>query len=469
MTMTWPETGPTVALDDVLEGRGDAVDALARSDGDAWTALLEHVARNPGEDAPPPLIAAMLAREPSFDAWVRRARSAAALIDSPLFTTSAAALRPFMPWLREGFARGAPSGSAAALAARLSALGAQVGPDALDRVRGLVGEVAELTGQEALHGRALLLLARCSLEAGRLDDASDAAALAERLLVDSGSAIDVSRARRLRGAALLRAQRFEEAFAILSPAMSRATLHGTPLALTAATLADPLELALWSLAESALFSSTSSPGWLVWLGAVAELLAGTAAGAIPAERFAHDLSAVARDSDVARAESTLRDVARAARAEGFADVARAADAGRPMRGVVAHGLRGGALILRIATASGAWLRVHDDGSLERAEGDARHDVSRVEIVALGQGDLLARALALRSALCASLDRESLEAPRPGAPGIAVQAFAEEPPFVEGRVSQEVEMGVPTDVIGLRGDARQARACMDTIRALLARA
>ncbi|MGE0791261.1 MAG: hypothetical protein AB7S26_36645 [Sandaracinaceae bacterium] len=454
----------------ILAGDDEAIDALHRLDEASWRALLEHAFSRGEEEAPAELIVALLRRDPSLEGWLARAKSAAAIVDSPLFTTMAKALRPFTPWLRAGVTRHAPSDSPAGQAARLAALEANAG-DTLDDLPALVAETAADPARVALHARALSLLARRCLEADRIEEGIEAAGAARAALEGRDGSADARRARRLHGAALLCGRRLEEGFAVLDAAMEAATLHASPFASRWMMTGDPVESALRSLAESALFSGRGSPDWVVALGTLREAFA-RAGEAEEAEtvraRFDAALATMVGAEETWTAETDAREAARRARDDGSEATAQAIEAARPMGGVTEEGIGGAALLLRIETRDGGWLRVHADGALETADGDARRDRARSSQGVL-PADLLARAVGLRDALYASLTLSSLTTPRSGGRGYAVQAFGRTPPaFVEGRVDLEREMGRTVEVIGLRRDAQRAAECVATIEALLAR-
>src|SRR6185295_9455358 len=84
----------------------------------------------------------------------------------------------------------------------------------------LVADIRRVPAQPRLAD-ALILLARRADEERLFDEALAAASEAEALLSAAGDEAAVRKAQRLRGGALLCLQRFDDAFAVLDPVMTR--------------------------------------------------------------------------------------------------------------------------------------------------------------------------------------------------------------------------------------------------------
>lgn len=113
------------------------------------------------------------------------------------------------------------------------------------------------------------------------------------------------------------------------------------------------------------------------------------------------------------------------------------------------------------------MRVHENGELEQADGDARSDGVARPIAALGRADpRIVAALAIRDDLRARLRRGDLTGTSPWDHYFPVQAFAGEAPVVEGFVGVEIEMGMRTDILGLDGDRASVSRVVDGIQELL---
>lgn len=329
------------------------------------------------------------------------------------------------------------------------------------------------THVEDHRATAMLVLARRRLAAGLAEDAEVAAATAESLLVGRRREADLARARRLRGAALLRARRFEEAFDVLSGVMDAETFDGCALPITQGCRAVPLELALHAVAESALWASSRSVDWICALGTLVERLETSGAArceeAVVRARFEHDLSVIARDADVARAERELAEIRARARSLGSAETARAAEAARPLRGIDRRGFGGDPIVLRIAIEPGRWLRVHAGGWIERSTGDARSEDLRVELGSIAHdGDLLARAIEARDVVVAGA-ADVLDVASDARHAYFVQAFdPASGAFAEGWIDASDRRGTLGAPL-VRAELALSRTIVGTVRRLLERA
>jgi hypothetical protein len=111
--------------------------------------------------------------------------------------------------------------------------------------------------------------------------------------------------------------------------------------------------------------------------------------------------------------------------------------------IAARSRAGSPLILRVRNHNTTWLRVHEDGSLERARGGP-HDED--EVVPLAERT---DARWLRDTLREFLWARDLAERSPFAHHYPVQAFLAGEEVVEGFVGVEIEMACRTDVLGLR--------------------
>lgn len=139
----------------------------------------------------------------------------------------------------------------------------------------------------------------------------------------------------------------------------------------------------------------------------------------------------------------------------------------PFQAIPAQSTYGGQLLLRLRDPRHRWLRVHENGDLEVAIGDARRDEHRTYLGTLAQAEpLLAQARELHAELRHNFQADSLLERSVWDHFYPVQAFAGvQDEIVEGYIGIECEMGATTDVFGFR-DARNARKSHRTLQALL---
>ncbi len=135
-------------------------------------------------------------------------------------------------------------------------------------------------------------------------------------------------------------------------------------------------------------------------------------------------------------------------------------------GIAAIGYGGANLVLRVRDARGRWLRVHEDGALEIARGDARTERERVDAGALSGP----APLALIDSLHRDLVSHPLTKPSPWPRFYPLQVFrwrehpSDDAELVEGYIGIESEMGCIVDVFGVRG--RQGREIVGALNELL---
>jgi hypothetical protein len=446
---------PTSLLQSVLAGADDAVRALGGSSVPHWQALIEHAIGHEHDAAPAQLVDALLALDPDPESWLRRAKQAAAVIESEHFSTIAKAMRALRAWLVGGMER---SPSAARMVTFLQLLGDRE-PDVLERTRVFTAALGDDSISTAIRPRALLLLGRRALSAGMALEALDVAREAEAICRAASLEGRATSARRLIGAALLRAGRLDEGLSTLIDVLTTSAppFEGTH---TVSAITPPTEAALDELAAQALLATSTTVAWVRALGEVAETHAHTPLAASSSRHFLQALERIVTSDELAT-ENALLSLMRQASERELMMTLQAADARRPLRGVASRSLSGARLVLRAASASGRWLRWHDDGSLELARGDARRDDERTPLGAQPVPWSIIAALHRHLVPCA------LTSPSPWPRYYPVQVFGGAPrDFVEGYVGIEVDMGVRTDVLGLRGG--DGHAIVDQLGALLAR-
>ena len=252
-------------LDAILSGAPEAMDALVGGDTDHWQTLAEQLLEHPDTAAASAVVEGLLEREPDVARLLHSAQSALASARSDLFTTTISALRAVRPWLADGIADALPPTHPASLEVRYqSELSSADGGSAAAYT--LVADIRRVPAQPRLAD-ALILLARRAHEEGDWDQTIAAAAEADEL--SSADPRRASMARRLRGAALLSLERFDDAFAILATAM---TSTRPPLAGASRLRATPgpRESAIDEAATVSLWASPTTPEWIRALGGMAE-------------------------------------------------------------------------------------------------------------------------------------------------------------------------------------------------------
>jgi hypothetical protein len=144
----------------------------------------------------------------------------------------------------------------------------------------------------------------------------------------------------------------------------------------------------------------------------------------------------------------------------------------PHERIAALSRNGSPLALRLRSArkvrgGHVWVRVHENGELEQADGDARSETVIKPLVAVGRADSRTlHATEIRDHLLRRLWRRDLSRPPPWDKYYPVQAFEGTEKVIEGYIGVEVEMGTITDIFGIDGDHACARAILDGITELL---
>lgn len=273
----------TSAVDDILRADPRTVALLAASDRATWQRLVEHIDRSGA--CPPGLVRALLAIDEP-EGWPARIFRA--------FTgrnpdEGMGADWHFRRWFADGVVRHLPPEDPRALRTRHATLADHVETDATRRVRELVTDV-ERAGDSQPHravlGRTLLLLARRLGEDGDHDAAVAAAQRAEAVFAGLADATWRAQAVRMRGAALLRLRRIDEALAALdsvadAPSTSfssegsyrsgRAVL-GSDGSYHAERVLDATDAVLDEAAKIAVWAQSDRPEWIRALGAIGERL-----------------------------------------------------------------------------------------------------------------------------------------------------------------------------------------------------
>jgi hypothetical protein len=133
---------------------------------------------------------------------------------------------------------------------------------------------------------------------------------------------------------------------------------------------------------------------------------------------------------------------------------------------------GSPLALRLRSAKlvrggHAWVRVHENGEIERADGDARSETLIKPLAAVGRADRrILHATEIRDHLLRRLWPRDLSRPPPWDKYYPVQAFEGTEKVIEGYIGVEYDMGVRTDIFAIDGDHACAEAIVDGIVELL---
>lgn len=209
-----------------------AVALLAASDVPTWERLINDASSvAPSEACPPTLLRALLAID-GPEGWRRRcdvAYGGRAPWDGGGGAAGHYVLRP---WLARGIVQHLPATDLPSLDLRYRALLDDASADATTLARALVAAVERAGASEAsqsLLGNALLLLAHRLREDGDHEGTIAAAQRAEDLFTRTGDAPSRVRAVRMRGAALLRCRRLDEALAVLSAVHEAPPVSAPPI------------------------------------------------------------------------------------------------------------------------------------------------------------------------------------------------------------------------------------------------
>ncbi|WP_233262323.1 hypothetical protein [Vitiosangium sp. GDMCC 1.1324] len=117
--------------------------------------------------------------------------------------------------------------------------------------------------------------------------------------------------------------------------------------------------------------------------------------------------------------------------------------------IAARSRDGSPLLLRLQSRAGLWLRVHENGDLEQAEGDARSDAVITPFAVSGPGNRLAyHPGRIHGDLLRRLRQYELTKPSPWSRSYPVQVFLEGKLVVEGYIGIERDTGMSTDIFGL---------------------
>ncbi|MCY1073822.1 WD40 repeat domain-containing protein [Archangium lansingense] len=117
--------------------------------------------------------------------------------------------------------------------------------------------------------------------------------------------------------------------------------------------------------------------------------------------------------------------------------------------IAACSRNGSPLLLRLRNRTGQWLKVHENGDLERAEGDALSDTVVTPFIVSDPGPRLTEHPArLHMELCRRLQQYDLTKPPPWGQSHPVQVFIGGELVVEGYVGVESDMEAHTDIFGL---------------------
>ncbi len=144
----------------------------------------------------------------------------------------------------------------------------------------------------------------------------------------------------------------------------------------------------------------------------------------------------------------------------------------PHERIAACSANGSPLVLRLRSGRSVrrgylWVRMHENGDLERGEGDERSDILIKPLAMLGRADpRVVHAIEIRDQLLRKLWPRDLSRPPPWGKYYPVQAFLGTEKAIEGFIGIEVDMGIRMDIMGLDGNAASAAALLDGIEDLL---
>jgi hypothetical protein len=255
----------------LLAGDAREVDRLATGDVATWQALFEYLLEKRPSEAPAAFVEATLRREESFETWCRTASMAAGVCNSPWFATVASATRPWLAWFFAGLAKIRAADDPVMLGARFARLIRDTSDDLLSQTRDLASDARRVWGTSVPFAHVLLLLSRRASEESAHEEGA-AAREAESLFEAAGETQDAAFARRLRGAALLRLQRLEEAFEALDPVMvKRGPMFGGGGSFRfGGEKRDARSEVLEEAAAIAAWADGVTPEWVRALGGIAE-------------------------------------------------------------------------------------------------------------------------------------------------------------------------------------------------------
>lgn len=187
----------------------DELRRLAASDRETWQRLIAHAATS--EACPPETVEVLLAID-DFDGWMRHVFRAYGALPPD---DGRDADEVFRRWLSTGIARAFPPTNRRALENRHRVALNDTSADASEHTRALVAAIEKAPDARDLLGRAWLLLARRLSEDLDPEGAIAASLSAEEVFASIGDDAWRAQAVRMRGAALLRAHKIDEALAVL--------------------------------------------------------------------------------------------------------------------------------------------------------------------------------------------------------------------------------------------------------------
>jgi hypothetical protein len=268
-------------IDDILRAEPDALGRLAGSHRATWQCLARHMC---GSDAcPPQLVHALLAIDDPRG-WESRLFSAFLGLNPD---EGMGAHYDFRRWFGAGIVKTLAPSDIEALRVRYTVALDDTEIGGGSRVAALVADIENASDGEthrALLGRALLLLARRLGEADDHERAIAAARRAEDVFTALGEATWSAQAVRMRGGALLRQRKIDDALAVLdtvadAPSAGFAS-EGSYRGIRAIQnpdgtyrdekVLDPIDAALDHAAAIALWATKDEPHWIAALGRIAD-------------------------------------------------------------------------------------------------------------------------------------------------------------------------------------------------------
>lgn len=272
----------SATIDDILRAEPRALGLLAASDRETWRCLAAHMS---GSDAcPPQLVHALLAIDDP-PGWARRLFSAFLGLNPDEGMGAHYDLRR---WLAAGILQTLQPTDIVVLRSRYTTALDDTDTGAATRSAELVADIETASDADpyrSLLGRALLLLARRLGEVDDHDAAIAAARRAELVFARLGDTTWSAQAVRMRGAALLRQRKIDEALAVLDTVAdapnSNFASEGSHRGVRAIENPDgtyraekvlgPIDEALEQAAAIAVWASKDEQAWRTALGKIADV------------------------------------------------------------------------------------------------------------------------------------------------------------------------------------------------------
>lgn len=273
------DTPSTIA--EILAVEPRALARLASSDYETWETLARHMYGN--DACPPPLVHALLAIDDPTG-WAARLFHAYMGKNPDL---GLGADWDFRRWFGAGIVKTLAPDDIVSLRVRYTTATNDVEDGTAQRTAALVADIeaaSESEAHRALLGRALLLLARRLGEAEDHDAAIAAARRAEDVFTKLGDTTWSAQAVRMRGAAMLRQRKIDDALGVLDTVADAPHAgfsgEGSYRGIRAVQnpdgtyrpekVLDPIDAALDHAATIAVWATRDEPSWITALGKIAD-------------------------------------------------------------------------------------------------------------------------------------------------------------------------------------------------------